>query len=217
MNTTIRNRRSFIQMLGLSLAAAKTSWSDEQNLELMKEAPRPWQQFAIEGHVFEHWTPEEEGEWKWYRLERFLDEEWQTVGISLPKHRESGEAFEPSDGYVSPEKIPTHVIENKIPKLPSHLLIDMEPSQYDPEKASERTPDPIIQGRDGKPPSEWLLSLTAEELRDWLQKAESPGAAVRGMTCWVHLVRDHGFDPRRIEGLSPDEFTLLHSAAHYGY
>ena len=71
--------------------------------------------------------------------------------------------------------------------------------------------------RDGRPPSKWLRSLYAEELRLWLPEIDVPETGVSGMTVWTHLTRDHRFDAKRIEGLTDQELAKLHSAAHYGY
>jgi hypothetical protein len=73
------------------------------------------------------------------------------------------------------------------------------------------------QARHGRPPSKWLRSLNADELRIWLKTIEVPEAGVSGMTFGEHLTRDHSFDPAKIEGLLEDEQAKLHAAAHYGY
>lgn len=84
-------------------------------------------------------------------------------------------------------------------------------------KLARGTADPDRRARDGRPPSEWLRSLNADELRIWLQMIEVPEVGVGGMTFWIHLTRDHSFSPERIQGLTVDEQAKLHSAAHYGY
>jgi hypothetical protein len=71
--------------------------------------------------------------------------------------------------------------------------------------------------RHGRPPSRWLRSLHADELRIWLKTIDVPEAGVSGMTFWEHLTRDHFFDPGRIAGLTVDEQAKLHAAAHHGY
>jgi hypothetical protein len=79
------------------------------------------------------------------------------------------------------------------------------------------SPDPQRRARHGRPPSKWLRSLEAEELRVWLATIDPPAAGVSGMTYWTHLTRDHSFDPAKIEGLTIDEQAKLHAAAHDGY
>ena len=215
------NRRTFLAALGLSIAYSRFSWSEDSVAPVSDEASQKWiddwTEVAASGHIFQHWTPELGDQWSWYRLERFVDEQWKTVGITLPMHRESGEAFDPPDDYLPLDKVPEYVLSESIPPLPADLEVGLRPSLYSPETAESHTADSTIRARDGKPPSEWLRSLRAGELRDWLPTIQPVEASVRGMTCWVHLIRDHGFDPRRIEGLSEREFTLLHSAAHEGY
>jgi hypothetical protein len=80
-----------------------------------------------------------------------------------------------------------------------------------------RTASHVRRARHGRPPSKWLRSLKADELRIWLKTIEVPEAGVEGMTYWEHLTRDHSFDPERIEGLTIDEQAKLHAAAHFGY
>jgi hypothetical protein len=81
----------------------------------------------------------------------------------------------------------------------------------------ERTASPARRARHGRPPSKWLRSLNADELRVWLKTIEVPEADVSGMTFWEHLTRDHSFSPEKIEGLALDEQAKLHAAAHFGY
>jgi hypothetical protein len=71
--------------------------------------------------------------------------------------------------------------------------------------------------RHGRPPSKWLRSLNADEIRIWLKTVKVPEAGVSGMTYWEHLTRDHAFDPKLIEGLEITEQAKLHAAAHFGY
>ncbi|MFN3189426.1 MAG: hypothetical protein ACE361_02795 [Aureliella sp.] len=211
------SRRQFTFALGLGLFSAKLAWGENDPTSELPLDYLDWQQLAERGHVFEHWTPEEDGHWQWYRLERYVEGTWKSVGISLPVNRDTGEEFEPSDGYIHRDQIPHYVLAEELPDLPDVVRRHLSPSQYEPEGASLRMPDPEIQFRDGRPPSDWLTSLTAGELRKWLATIEPPPATVSGMTFWVHLIRDHSFDPRRIEGLSEHEYSLLHSAAHHGY
>lgn len=77
--------------------------------------------------------------------------------------------------------------------------------------------DPKRLARQGRPPSRWLRSLEADELRDWLKTITTPETGVSGMTVWTHLTRDHLFNADKIEGLKDDELAKLHSAAHAGY
>lgn len=210
-------RRQFLAAFGLSLVSFKPTWAEDLEPQSTDPAYPDWQRLAGKGRNFEHWTPEEDGEWEWYRLERYVDGDWRTVGISLPINKVSGEPYEPADGYVSLSQIPSYVLNGELPQGASEILTELAPSQFDPIKDSVREPDPDVRSRQGKPPSDWLRSLTARDLKEWLHTVDAPEATVEGMTFWVHLVRDHGFDPRRIEGLTEQEFLHLHSAAHHGY
>jgi hypothetical protein len=78
-------------------------------------------------------------------------------------------------------------------------------------------PHPKRRARHGRPPSRWLRSLNAEELRVWLKTVDPPEAGVSGMTFWTHLTRDHSFLPEKIEGLNEADQAKLHAAAHDGY
>jgi hypothetical protein len=87
----------------------------------------------------------------------------------------------------------------------------------EPDEGEPGQPDDKRRARDGRPPSQWLRSLKAEELRVWLPKIDPPEAGVSGMTFWTHLTRDHSFDAENIKGLTIDEQAKLHAAAHDGY
>jgi len=217
MHHWITNRRQFVAALGLGLVSARTGSGDDE----ISFASHPffveWQELARQGQIFEHWTPEDDGKWSWYRAERYVDGDWKSHAISLPVNRKTGELHQPADGYVGLDNIPPYVLTGDLPQLPDSIKRQMAPSQFDPTEAMMRLPHPEVQMRDGKPPSEWLRSLYADELRTWLKTIDITEATVSGMTFWVHLVRDHSFDPRRIEGLNEREFLQLHSAAHFGY
>jgi hypothetical protein len=84
-------------------------------------------------------------------------------------------------------------------------------------EADHGKPSPARRARHGRPPSRWLRSLNADELRVWLKTIDVPEAGVSGMTFFEHLTRDHSFDAKKITGLTQDEQAKLHGAAHYGY
>ncbi len=217
MNLRLTNRRQLVFSIGLGFVSLKLAAGENEDLSAPEATSVSWQELAKQGQIFEHWTPEQDSQWEWYRLERYVDGTWESVGISLPIDRETGEAYEPSDGYLGRDEIPARVLKDELPIVPHDIQQQLAPSQFDPLQAHSRQPDPEIQARDGKPPSDWLRSLTARDLRTWLKTIDAPPASVRGMTFWVHLVRDHSFDPRRIEGLTEQEFLRLHSTAHFGY
>jgi hypothetical protein len=84
-------------------------------------------------------------------------------------------------------------------------------------ESGDGKPDEARRARDGRPPSKWLRSLSANEIRIWLRTIDVPEFGVSGMTYWTHLTRDHSFDPLKINGLTIEEQAKLHAAAHFGY
>lgn len=93
-------------------------------------------------------------------------------------------------------------------------------SKLFPKVNHEHLPDGRIRAREGRPPSEWLRSLTAKEIRAWLptvKDKDMPIAEVSGMTPTFHLVNHHYFTASHIAGLTRSELIKLHSCAHYGY
>ena len=78
-------------------------------------------------------------------------------------------------------------------------------------------PSASRRARHGRPPSKWLRSLQADELRIWLKTIEVPEATVEGMTYLVHLTRDHSFTEANVVSLTIEEQAKLHAAAHHGY
>jgi hypothetical protein len=74
------------------------------------------------------------------------------------------------------------------------------------------------QGRNGgKPPSKWLRSLNAKEIRVALKTMKAPPAYVAGMSFMYHLTYHHGFRGSNLRGLTTRELFKLHSCAHAGY
>jgi hypothetical protein len=114
--------------------------------------------------------------------------------------------------YLDDALVPAWLRRHAETKLADPDDVDAVAHEY-----GEHHPDPTRRNRHGLPPSKWLRSLNADELRIWLKTIDPPEADVTGMTCWEHLTRDHRFDPVRIEGLAEDEQAKLHAAAHYGY
>lgn len=221
MPCTHLNRRQFL--LATAAATAMLGESRAETIAFPKAIEDretrylTWQDLARAGWLFEHWTPEDNGAWEWYRLERYVSGSWKTIGLTSPMDTESGEPLESDEGYLDRRQVPHHVLVGEFPSIPLEVVTLLAPSQYGSGERESRAPDPAIRARHGKPPSDWLKSLWAAELREWLSGLRVPVATVRDMTYWVHLVRDHGFDPLRIDGLTEAEFLQLHSAAHHGY
>lgn len=217
MKNVIFDRRQFAITLGAGAFQLGRLLAGDEGETVNADAgiELPELQLPEAYQVTEHWTPEENENWRWYRLEQLVDDSWESMGITRPVHKESGELADDQPGYLGLSDVPDYVLSGDLPKIPDDIRKRLGTSQFGVE--AEHQPSEEVRARHGRPPSEWLLSLHARDLRVWLQTMDAPEASVRGMTFWVHLVRDHGFDPRRIEGLTEEEFLQLHSAAHYGY
>jgi hypothetical protein len=157
-----------------------------------------------------HWTAAENRSWRWFEREDYIDGKWKLTGITTPVHKRTGEAPEKVAGYLDESAAPETL---RLGKESDLMLLPPEVSaEYAKHKPLEK-----VRARHGRPPSKWLRSLNADELRIWLRTIDVPEAGVSGMTYWEHLTRDHSFDKQRIEGLTEDEQAKLHAAAHHGY
>ena len=163
-----------------------------------------------EADKLEHWTIAVNRLWRWYERENMVDGAWKVTGITTPVNKETGEFYKGHEGYLADELVPPRM---RIGDRPS----GRDPQMGEEDLAESGRPDPERRARHGRPPSKWLRSLNADELRIWLKKIEVPEAGVSGMTFFQHLTRDHFFDADRITGLNEDEQAKLHAAAHYGY
>jgi len=158
----------------------------------------------------EHWTAAENNTWQWYERENLVDGSWKLTGITTPVHKRTGERYTGHEGYLDDNLVPESVRRGEATESESpgeDVAVEDDPGQ----------PNPLRRARHGRPPSRWLRSLNAEELRIWLKTIDPPEAGVSGMTFWEHLTRDHSFSADRIAGLTIDEQAKLHAAAHYGY
>jgi len=159
----------------------------------------------------EHWTATGNKTWRWYERETFTDDQWVLTGRTTPIHRKTGKRYTEKTGYLDDNLVPESFQKN-IPKSKNRetklvVEIKFEPGDIDAGRKA----------RHGRPPSTWLRSLDARELRIWMKTIEVPEVGVNRMTYWTHLTRDHSFDPLKIEGLTDIEQAKLHAAAHYGY
>ncbi|MCG8453448.1 MAG: hypothetical protein MI717_09740 [Spirochaetales bacterium] len=131
--------------------------------------------------------------------------------MTVPVNRMTGEHLTPTDGYLDESLVPGEIRTSKtMPRADDHLIAYDDEDDYGEVSEARRA-------RSGRPPSKWLRSLYAEELRLWLPEVEVPRVGVSGMTVWTHLTRDHYFDAEKIEGLNDMELAKLHSVAHFGY
>jgi hypothetical protein len=161
----------------------------------------------------EHWTAVEDDTWRWFERENLVNGQWMLTGTTTPVNKETGERAVESAGYLADDL------------LPADMWIGDQPGEMEAARSmfddihepDFRLPAAMRRSRHGRPPSKWLRSLDAGEIRIWLKTIEVPEADVSGMTYWEHLTRDHSFEPKKIEGLTIDEQAKLHAAAHYGY
>ncbi|MGD9724022.1 MAG: hypothetical protein AB7O59_22405 [Pirellulales bacterium] len=159
----------------------------------------------------EHWTAAENNTWQWFEREHLQDGKWKVTGITTPVHKRTGERYSGHTGYLEDNLVPPDMRRGEQVTAATHVEADA-PVEDDPGK-----PNALRRARHGRPPSRWLRSLYADELRIWLKTIDVPEAGVSGMTFWEHLTRDHSFDARHIEGLTINEQARLHAAAHFGY
>jgi hypothetical protein len=209
----IMTRRQFAFWLGFglfTLADKLRVWGlDDLAAAAMRATdPKPEPSLAT-ADLPVHWTAAENKTWRWFERENFVDGKWKLTGITTPVHKKTGKPKEGA-GYLDESLVPPAVRRGE----------QSETIELSPELAAEferHRPHPQRKSRHGRPPSKWLRSLNAAELRIWLKTIRVPEAGVSGMTYWEHLTRDHSFDPAKIEGLTIDEQAKLHAAAHYGY
>jgi hypothetical protein len=157
-----------------------------------------------------HWTMAEDDVWRWYEREHFIKGQWWQTGMTAPTHKTTGARKEEREAYLEDQLVPPDV------RLAAKEVV--------PQTVTDKIADPDLQlptrqrrSRHGRPPSKWLRSLNADEIRIWLKTIECPEAGVEGMTNWTHLTRDHSFDPNKIDGLTDAEQAKLHGAAHFGF
>jgi hypothetical protein len=157
----------------------------------------------------EHWAVNENRTWRWFERENFIGGKWKLTGITTPINKQTGERYAEKTGYLDDSLVPEEMRlgDSKVEEEYSD-----SPPEQDHGKAS-----PARRARHGRPPSKWLRSLNADEIRIWLKTIEVPEADVEGMTFFEHLTRDHYFNGSRISGLTHPEQAKLHAAAHYGY
>jgi hypothetical protein len=157
-----------------------------------------------------HWRAAHNSTWQWYERETLRDGRWVLSGITTPIHRKTGEPYTGAKGYLD-ESLVRAEMRILDPEGLDNVATDKK-SEF-----SEHQPDPQRRARHGRPPSKWLRSLRADELRIWLKTIDVPEAGVVGMTYWDHLTQDHFFNAEKIAGLNIDEQAKLHAAAHHGY
>lgn len=170
------------------------------------------QKVAGEVIVAEHrWHAAENRTWRWFERETLTgDDTWTFSGRTVPIHKTSGEPYTGATGYLDDSLVPESIRHSD--PVAKKGLLEIECVETEPGTTSVAR-----KARDGRPPSKWLRSLHSNELACWLQTITVPEVGVAGMTVWVHLTRDHGFEEKKLDGLTEEEAFKLHAAAHYGY
>jgi hypothetical protein len=165
-----------------------------------------------------HWTAGSNKTWRWYERENLVNGQWKVTGITTPIHKRTGERFTGREGYLDDSLLPVEMRAGTPPRGDDQVTpasaVTLESAVDD---SNRHLPDAMRRANHGRPPSKWLRSLYASELRIWLKTIDVPEAGVEGMTFWEHLTRDHSFESDKIAGLTIDEQAKLHAAAHYGY
>jgi hypothetical protein len=210
------NRRQFAFWLGFGLFSLADRLRVYGLDELAAAAMRATETDALKSTAASrtmtavHWTAAENRSWRWFEREDYIDGQWKLTGITTPVSKKTGEPKVGGTGYLQDGVVPESLRLGK-----DSDLVELPPevrAEY-----SRHQPKAKFRARHGRPPSKWLRSLHADELRIWLATIDPPEAGVSGMTYWEHLTRDHSFDAKKIDGLSLDEQAKLHAAAHYGY
>jgi hypothetical protein len=216
-------RRRFAFWLGFSLfwvaRKARADVMDELAASIMRWTEpevSPWieaETNATEAAQQERWLADENRDWYWFQRETWIEGRWKRTGITTPISKTTGEPYTGRQGYLDERLVPSEVRAAREPFEP----FETDLTKVAPDGPDEGQPAAERRARDGRPPSQWLRSLNADELRIWLRTIEVPYVGVGGMTFWTHLTRDHSFEPDKIAGLTVTEQAKLHSAAHYGY
>ncbi|MBI3465597.1 MAG: hypothetical protein HY000_21470 [Planctomycetes bacterium] len=202
-------RRRFSFWLGLGIFSVGEKLQARGFDELAATIMRGAEPAASSSTRPEHWRLADNQTWRWYERETLIDGQWTVTGITTPINKATGQPYTGRIGYLDESLVPEQWRQGAQPD-------DKEVAE-DSGQAGPPRPDPVRRARHGRPPSKWLRSLHAEEIRIWLKTIDVPEAGVSGMTYWTHLTRDHSFDPEKIAGLTEDEQAKLHAAAHHGY
>lgn len=210
--TPMPSRRQFAFWIGAGLFTLAETLRAE-SLDTLAAAVMRCTETKVDGLPkveTERWSYHENSTWRWFERETLTDEVWELTGRTRPVHRVTGEPHTEKDGYLDESLVPDELRFGPVIDHTHDELVDYDEDDYG--EVSD-----VRHAREGRPPSKWLRSLYAEELRLWLPEIDVPEAGVSGMTVWTHLTRDHRFDANRIRGLTDQELAKLHAAAHFGY
>ena len=200
-------RRRFVFWVGFGLFGLaeklRASALDDLAAAIMQKSSGP-------SSAAEHWRMVGNNTWRWYERESLVDGKWRVSGITSPIHRVTGEPYTGKTGYLDESLVPASM--RQVQRASHTASVGDAASEDDPGRSTAAR-----RARHGRPPSKWLRSLHADELRIWLRTLDPPEAGVEGMTFFEHLTRDHSFDATVVNGLTETEQAKLHAAAHAGY
>ncbi|HEY4233856.1 MAG TPA: hypothetical protein VGM76_10540, partial [Lacipirellulaceae bacterium] len=142
-----------------------------------------------------HWSASGDDTWRWYERENLIDGQWVSTGITTPINKKSGERKTEHGGYVDEALLPADL---RASNESGEGHADREQGEDKLSTAAQASSGPLAvpephlptaecKGRHGRPPSKWLRSLYADEIRIWLKSIKVPEADVSGMTFWEHL------------------------------
>jgi len=219
------NRRRFTFWLGFGLFSLSEKLSisglDGLAAAVMRRTDKVKTAAARTGG--EHWAVGGNKEWRWFERENLVQGNWVLTGTTTPINKQTGERKPENIAYLDDSLVPPEVLASDKDAINLVNHADHEPADGKQAKHKHvidldpQLPTAEVRARHGRPPSKWLRSLHADEIRIWLKTVRLPEAEVIGMTVWTHLTRDHQFKADHIKGLTEDEQNKLHAAAHFGY
>ena len=115
----------------------------------------------------EHWTPASNNTWQWFERENLVEGKWKVTGITTPTNKWTGEPLVGKTGYLDDSLVPDKV----------RFADQLSEAELNSEAEADQAPghaDAIRRARHGRPPSKWLRSLNADELRIWLKTSTRP-------------------------------------------
>ena len=101
-----------------------------------------------------HWTVVDDGNWRWYEREYFINDQWMLTGRTPPFDKETGDLSDEAGVYLDEGLVPgdVRVKENyALATIGSDSKGDLDP----------HAPETDRRKRHGRPPSKWLRSLHA--------------------------------------------------------
>jgi hypothetical protein len=205
-------RRRFVFWIGFGLFSLgeklRAESFDKLAAAAMRAAPSP---ALNEPAIPEHWSVGGDEHHTWYQREHYIDGQWWLSGTTKPVDKNTGQRKAEEGQYLGDCLVPQE-LRAKGPQIQIETT-----SEHEEIVRGAQVPDGLLRRGHGRPPSRWLRSLNADELRIWLSTIDVPEAGVSGMTFFEHLTRDHSFSADKITGLTESEQAKLHAAAHFGY